>query len=165
MIDIKSQIIKPALDLEDIEVVASAEGWKLTDLRSLGFFLNRNFKYRRAIKITEQSGNNLSDYQVRIDLDATNFDFSHAQTNGDDIRFTDANGNLLSYWIEEWDAVNKTAKVWVKVPSIPANSTVKIYMYYGNPELSGKSNGYKTFVAFHDLRLSSRPPGEVGTGA
>ena len=158
MIDIKSQIIKPALDLEDIEVVASAEGWKLTDLRSLGFFLNRNFKYRRAIKITEQSGNNLSDYQVRIDLDATNFDFSHAQTNGDDIRFTDANGNLLSYWIEEWDAVNKTAKVWVKVPSIPANSTVKIYMYYGNPELSGKSNGYKTFVAFHDFETFLTAP-------
>ena len=32
MIDIKSQIIKPALNLEDLKVVASAEGWKLTDL-------------------------------------------------------------------------------------------------------------------------------------
>ena len=151
MIDIKSQIIKPALKLEDVGVVASAEGWKLTDLRSLGFFLNRNFKYRRKITITEQSGNNLSDYQVRIDLDATNFDFSHAQTNGEDIRFTDANGNLLSYWIEEWDAVNESAKVWVKVPSIPANSTVEIFLYYGNPEITSASDSEATFEFFDDF--------------
>ncbi|MCD6137703.1 MAG: hypothetical protein J7J91_03820, partial [Deltaproteobacteria bacterium] len=100
MIDIKSQIIKPALDLEDIEVVASAEGWRLTDFKSLGFFLNRNFKYRRKITITEQSGNNLSDYQVLVELNSSNFDFSKTQTNGEDIRFTDASGNLLPYWIE-----------------------------------------------------------------
>ena len=81
MIDIKSQIIKPALNLEDIEVVASAEGWNLTDLRSLGFFLNRNFKYRRKITITEQSGNNLSDYQVRIDLDAVSYTHLTLPTN------------------------------------------------------------------------------------
>ena len=109
MIDIKSQIIKPALKLEDLRVVASAEGWKLTDLHSLGFFLNRNFKYRRKITITEQSGTDLTDYQVLVELNSTNFNFEHAQTNGEDIRFTDASGNLLSYWIESWDAVNESA--------------------------------------------------------
>jgi len=59
------------------------------------------FKYRRKIIITEQSGNNLSNYQVLIELDSSNFNFEHAQTNGEDIRFTDSNGNLLPYWIEE----------------------------------------------------------------
>ena len=151
MIDIKSQIIKPALNLEDLKVVASAEGWKLTDLHSLGFFLNRNFKYRRAIKITEQSGSDLTDYQVLIELNSTNFDFSHAQTNGEDIRFADTDGNLLSYWIEEWDSVNKKAKVWVKVPSIPANSSVEIWMYYGNPRLEDASDGEATFEFFDDF--------------
>ncbi|RLG66798.1 hypothetical protein DRN89_00090, partial [archaeon] len=151
MIDIKSQIIKPALNLEDLKVVASAEGWKLTDLHSLGFFLNRNFKYRRAIKITEQSGSDLTDYQVLIELNSTNFDFSHAQTNGEDIRFADTDGNLLSYWIEEWDSVNKKAKVWVKVPSIPANSSVEIWMYYGNPKLTSASDGEATFDFFDDF--------------
>ena len=132
MIDIKSQIIKPALDLEDLKVVASAEGWRLTDLRSLHFFLRRNFKYRRKITITEQSGNNLSDYQVRIDLDATNFDFSHFLNEGKDLRFTDASGNLLPYWVEKMDIAAEEATIWVKVPSIPANSSVDIYMYYGS---------------------------------
>jgi len=151
MIDIRSQIIKPALNLEDLRVVASAEGWKLTDLHSLHFFLRRNFKYRRAIKITEQSGSDLTDYQVLIELNSTNFDFSHAQTNGEDIRFADANGNLLDYWIEEWDSVNEKAKVWVKVPSIPANGSTEIWMYYGNSEIEDASDGDAVFEFFDDF--------------
>jgi len=113
------------------------------------------FKYRRKITITEQSGSDLTDYQVLIELNSTNFDFTHTQTNGEDIRFTDANGNLLSYWIEEWDAVNESAKVWVKVPSIPANSEVEIFMYYGNPTLMSESNGDAVFDFFDDFEGTS----------
>ncbi|RLF39247.1 MAG: hypothetical protein DRN00_02390 [Thermoplasmata archaeon] len=151
MIDIKSQIIKPALDLEDLKVVASAEGWKLTDLRSLHFFLRRNFKYRRKITITEQSGNDLTDYQVLIELDRSNFNFEHTQTNGEDIRFTDADGNLLDYWIEKFDPVAEEVKIWVKVPSIPANSEIEIYMYYGNPTVASASDTDATFIFFDDF--------------
>jgi len=111
----------------------------------------QNFTYMRKITITERSGQNLTDYPVMIILNDTNFNFTHAQTNGADIRFTDANGNLLSYWIESWDSVNKQAKVWVKVPSIPANGTVEIFMYYGNPEAPSKSNGKKTFEKFYSF--------------
>ncbi|MCW7079444.1 MAG: DUF2341 domain-containing protein, partial [Canidatus Methanoxibalbensis ujae] len=85
------------------------------------------------------------------ELNSTNFNFAHAQSNGEDIRFTNEEGNLLDYWIEEWDAVNETAKVWVKVPSIPANSSVVIYMYYGNPYASSASNGDATFEFFDDF--------------
>ena len=126
MIDIKSQIIKPALGLEDVRVVASAEGWNLMDIQSLGFFNKRNFRYRRVITITEQSGSNLTDYQVLIELDNTNFNFSHTRSDGGDIRFTDTAGNLLSYWIESYDVSTQTGKIWVKVPSIPANSSTVI---------------------------------------
>jgi len=121
-------------------------------LAKIGFIIDSmTFKYRRKITITEQSGSDLTDYQVLIELNSTNFDFSHAQTNGEDIRFTDASGNLLDYWIEEWDAVNEKAKVWVKVPSIPANSEIEIYMYYGNPEVASASDGDAVFEFFDDF--------------
>jgi len=113
------------------------------------------FKYRRAIRITEQSGSDLTDYQVLIELNSTNFDFSHAQTNGEDIRFTDAGGNLLSYWIEKFDPVAEEAKIWVKVPSIPANSSVEIYMYYGNPSASSASDASATFIRIIDGVVAS----------
>ena len=107
--------------------------------------------YARKVTITEQSGSDLTDYQVLIELNSTNFDFSHTQTNGEDIRFTDASGNLLDYWIESWDAVSERAKVWVKVPSIPANGTVEIWMYYGNSEITDASDGYAVFEFFDDF--------------
>jgi len=97
------------------------------------------FKYRRKITITEQSGNDLSDYQVRIDLDATNFDFSHFLNGGEDLAFTDTEGNPLSYWVEKMDISAQEATIWVKVPSIPANSSVDIYMYYGSSEVESAS--------------------------
>jgi len=121
-----------------------------------GFLIDSTiFKYRRKITITEQSGSDLDYYQVLIELNSTNFDFSHAQTNGEDIRFTDADENLLDYWIEEWDVVNKIAKVWVKVPSIPANSSVDIYMYYGNSSASSASDASATFFRVIDGLVAS----------
>ena len=121
-----------------------------------GFIVDgMTFKYRRKITITEQSGNDLTDYQVLIELSSSNFDFSKTQTNGEDIRFADAAGNLLDYWIEEWDSVNETAKVWVKVPSIPANGSVEIWMYYGNPEIRIGSDGAATFLFFDDFSAYS----------
>ena len=109
----------------------------------------QGFKYYRLIYITERSGNDLTDYQVLVELNSSNFDFTHTQTNGEDIRFTDAAGNLLDYWIEKWDAVTEEAKVWVKVPTIPANDSVKIWMYYGNPSASSAENPYSTFDFFN----------------
>jgi len=113
------------------------------------------FKYQRDITITEQSGSNLTDYQVPIELDNTNFDFTHTKPNGEDIRFKDKNENLLSYFIEEWDATNESAKVWVKVPSIPANSSTMIYMYYGNSEAESASDSEATFGLFDDFNSVS----------
>jgi len=107
---------------------------------SRGFIIDSmSFKYRRKITITEQSGNDLSDYQVRIDLDATNFDFSHFLNEGKDLRFTDASKNLLPYWVEKMNIAAEEATIWVKVPSIPANSSVDIFMYYGSSEVDSAS--------------------------
>ena len=104
------------------------------------------WSFVRPIKITEQSGNNLSDYQVLIELNSSNFDFSKAKSDGSDIRFLLPSGKSIPYWIESWDKSGQNAKVWVKVPSIPANSSTVIYMYYGNPSASSESNVDAVFI-------------------
>jgi len=117
-----------------------------------GFIVDSmTFKYRRKITITEQSGSDLTGYQVRIDLDATNFDFSHFLNEGKDLRFTDASGNLLPYWVEKMDITAQEATIWVKVPSIPANSSVEIFMYYGNSQVGSASRGDNTFYKYSDF--------------
>ena len=110
------------------------------------------WRYRRAITITEQSGSTLTDYQVKIELNSTNFDFSKANADGSDIRFTEDDGEtLLPYWIEEWDATNQQAVIWVKVPSIPVNGETTIYLYYGNPSAESESDANAVFDLFDDF--------------
>lgn len=108
--------------------------------------------YRRSITITERSGSDLTDYQVKIELNSSNFDFSKANADGSDIRFAADDGTtLLPYWIEEWDSVNQTAKIWVKIPGLLANSSITIYMYYGNPDAQSESDGEAVFDFFDDF--------------
>ena len=99
---------------------------------------NTDWKYRRPIII--QSENALIDYPILIELNSTNFDFSKANSDGSDIRFVDEDdATKLSYWIEEWNTSSESAKIWVKVPSIPAGEKI-IYLYYGNPSAVSESN-------------------------
>ena len=112
--------------------------------------------YANIITIDNSSNSNaLTDYQQRIDLDSSNFDFSLANSDGSDIRFTDDSGdNLIPYWIESWDSVGQTAVIWVKV-SLPASGEITIYMYYGNSGASSASNGDNTFKFFDDFEGTS----------
>jgi len=107
--------------------------------------------YRRKITITN-STSSLTDYQVLVTLDTASL-ISGGKMRSDcgDIRFTDSDGStLLSYWLES--GCNSTStKLWVKVPSIPASSTKAIYLYYGNPSATSKSNGFQTFIRFDDF--------------
>lgn len=108
--------------------------------------------YCREITIQNRVDYELTDYQVKIELDSSNFDFSHAKSDGSDIRFYDPETEKkLSYWIEVWDKGSEHAIIWVKIPSIPANGVKKIRMVYGNPNASGESDGSATFDFFDDF--------------
>lgn len=127
-----------------------------------------DWKYYKIITIKECSGETLTDFQMPVILDVSNFGFSKANVDGSDIRFTDEDGNELPYWIEEWD-FGRYAKIWMRVPRIPANGEARIKIYYGNPAASGVSNGDATFEFFDDfegtnLDTSKWDVGGSGTG-
>jgi len=105
------------------------------------------------IDVKENSGNNLTDYQVMIQLTSSWDGWSYVKSDGSDIYFTDSSGNPLYFWFESWDYTNKNAIIWVKIPSIPANSTVRIYLHYAgiNP-YSSYRNGDNVFIFFDDFR-------------
>ena len=110
-----------------------------------------NWLYRREITITNNNAYDLTDFQVKITLDSTNFDsWNKVNADGSDIRFADQSGNPLNYYIEKWDYTNQQAVIWVKVPSIPSSTSVTIYMYYGNSRSTSESNGDEVFEFFDD---------------
>lgn len=81
------------------------------------------------------SGETLVDFPVLVHLTGANFDFSRAQSGGQDVRFTQDDGTTqLAHEIEHWNQAGQEAWIWVNVPSIAAGSTSdKIYMYSANP--------------------------------
>jgi PGF-CTERM protein len=109
-----------------------------------------DWKYYKEITVKENSGKTLTDFQVLVDLNPSNFP-ANANSDGSDLRFEDTNSKELSYWIEEWNGGAKSAKIWIKVPSIPANGETKIKMYYGNPRAGAVSDGDKVFEFFDDF--------------
>jgi len=117
---------------------------------------NFSWNYRRPITITEQSGNTLTDYQVKIILNSSNIDWTKVNDDLSDIRFTYYNSTddteiEIPYWIENY-VVNTNATIWVKVPKIPASSTATIYVYYGNmTTVTSESNGFNTFDLYDDF--------------
>ena len=113
-----------------------------------------DFKYRIKITVTEQSGNNLTNYAIRINLNSTNFNFSHFLNNGNDIRFTDDVGNLLDYWVELMDLNNKKA----------IRGKYRRYTYYNIIKIL-LSNRYKTTINKKNLRIIFRYDCSIDTSS
>ena len=117
-------------------------------------WLSSSWQYRSAVSIANAGGTTLTGYQLNVVL-GSGFDFTKAQSNGGDIRFTASDGvTLLPYWIESWNAGSSSASLWVKVPSIPAAGAT-VYLYYGNSSATSASNGNTTFDFFDDFSSGS----------
>lgn len=88
--------------------------------------------YSRSITI-DNTGNatTLTEYQVKIDLTSSNFDFSKAASNGADIRILDS-GVLIPFYIRSYDNIGQTAEIWARVPSIPGSGTKTLLLTTAN---------------------------------
>jgi hypothetical protein len=124
-----------------------------------------NYKYRTPINIYNPLSVPISDYQILIQINENNFDYSLADRNGSDLKFFDSSDRSLYYWIERWDPDDeKTSRVWINVYRLEPGWN-KIYMYHGNPSALPESSGEKTFIFFDDFTnglnkwTQYKPPG------
>ncbi len=83
-------------------------------------------------------------FPVLVRLHKDFFNFAAAKANGDDVRFS-ADAKPLAYQIEQWDAANGTASIWVRVPKIAGNARQEIKMHWGKADAAGESNGKAVF--------------------
>lgn len=112
--------------------------------RPAAAWFNDSWQYRKAITIgnTDSQVNNA---QIQV---LTDYDISSLVSAGkigsslNDIRFTDTNGQLLHYWIQDY--TNNSVNIWILIPKL-LSGTQKIYMYYGNS--SAKENSESHWVA------------------
>jgi len=95
--------------------------------------------------------NNLTDYQVLLSIsnDPTFFD---TISNPKYLEFYDSDKTtLLNHYVEQWDATNYNAKIWLKIPSIPASASKQIYLRVNKTRTQDLSDPTKVFDLFDDF--------------
>ncbi len=119
-----------------------------------------NWEQRIKLVFTGTVNEDLTDFPVLVVLNSSRISYTHTQDAGQDIRFVDAEGNLLPHEIEHWDE-NENSYVWVNVSSI-STTTDYIWMYYHNPAAPDAqnptavwSNGYAGVWHFNYNQLNA----------
>ncbi|MEI6607635.1 MAG: DUF2341 domain-containing protein, partial [Verrucomicrobiota bacterium] len=138
----------------DQTYTVTAENGSTSKTYTVSVVSYQNWTYNASLFIlTTPDGANLpaaaseTNFPLLVRLNAGNFDFTQAQTDGSDLRFATLAGTPLSYQIEQWDSTAKTAAVWVKIPTITGNARQEIKMYWGKTGVASESNGANVFNA------------------
>lgn len=113
------------------------------------------------------SGEVLQGYPLLVRLSEASFDFSRSR--GADLRFERA-GRVLPHQVEHWDAVARTAIVWVRLDSVALGSgPIALLLRYGNPSSPDWSDGASVFPESDGWRgvwhLAATAPGHDATSA
>ncbi len=100
--------------------------------------------------LTTSEGANLpataeeKEFPLLVRLHKDFFDFSQAKGDGTDLRFS-AGGKPLAYQVEEWDAANGAASIWVRIPVIRGNTCQEIKLHWGKADAASESSGLAVF--------------------
>ena len=103
----------------------------------------------KELTVSNTTGATLTNYQV--DMTVTHAGSMRADFG--DLRFFDGTtgnvGDLLPYYVESY-SLSTSARIFVKVPSIPNGGTT-IYMAYGNAALTSQSDPDNTLLLYEDM--------------
>ena len=106
-----------------------------------------------TISINNANTVTLTDFQVRVVLE-DHIVFDDFSETGDEVRFYSGNKEL-SYYVESFDKEGQSAVYWVKVDSLPAETTTDITMSPFKAGLAAASDGNSTFVFFDDFERAA----------
>jgi hypothetical protein len=101
---------------------------------------NSDWKYRKSITINSNKiTKNLTNFPLLIKT--TDSDLaSNAQSDGEDIIFTDFNGVKLNHEIETYHSVDGNLTAWINVTNLSSTEDTILYMYYGNETCNSQQN-------------------------
>lgn len=129
-----------------------------------------DYLYMKEITVTEKSGEDQTDFPLKLELTSSNFNFSFARSDGLDFRLAEAadGSSILNMWIGSWNATTKKAAIYFKIPSLLANETKTLYAFWGNSGDSGildiNSVGFHLSDHFDDNTVYNNNWYEYDTG-
>ena len=104
-------------------------------------------RYMRKITVHNPNTSDLEEYQVLVEgIDTFSLiQEGKMQSRCEDMRFTDSENNTLAYWIVPGSCSTENTRVWVKTVSLPKESSVSLYLFYGNASALSAQNEAETF--------------------
>jgi len=96
--------------------------------------------------------NALSDFQVLLEVTNDEAFFKDADWKQEVLEFYDADkATLLNHYTELWDTLHCNAKIWIKVPYIPANECRFIYLKMNTKRTTDLSDPDATLEFYDDF--------------
>jgi len=129
---------------------------RLLGISGWNLFLKESFMVSWYEVIIDNTGNpnTLTDYQVPLMIDKDEQFFIDADYRQATIRFYDEDKiTLLNHYTWYWGTEVHDATLWVKVPSIPANSVKKIFLKLDKRITKDVSDPIATFEFFDDFKI------------
>ncbi|MEM7372718.1 MAG: DUF2341 domain-containing protein [Bacteroidota bacterium] len=115
----------------------------------------QGWAYFLPVTIHNPSAEHLTDVQVSFELNADELiRDGKLRANAADLRVLDEHCNPVQYYMN-MSFTDSIKSVWVKLPSLPANDSVKLQVYYGHPRATPAANGDQTFLFFDDFESGS----------
>jgi hypothetical protein len=108
---------------------------------------NVSWQRRKPITIDHtQVGSALTNYPVKIMRYSDSDLAARAQSDGDDILFTNSDGTTkLNHQLVSYTSAAGDLVVWVQVPTLSSTTDTTLYMYYGNSSASSQQNASATW--------------------
>jgi len=102
--------------------------------------------------LSYKGNDKLTDFQVKCILTSEDIPFEKLRPDKQDLLFIDNNNEIIPYWIEKVDSTEII--IWLKFSEIiPGRET--FWLYYGNGNFAGISDGEETFDFFDDFSGSA----------
>lgn len=120
-----------------------------------GTWYDSDWQYKKQLNISNANiDEDLINYPLLVVLNSTNFNFSHADSEGIDIRFVNASETgTLSFDVEYYNSTSEEAYIWVKIPNVSSSDTTSFYLYYGNPSATSGENKFDVWTNNYSLVL------------
>lgn len=127
---------------------------EVTRKAKLGFL---GFRHSARIRVnTTATGSNIGTrmlgFPIPIRLSGNNFNFTTAQTKGQDLRIFTPEGKALPLEIERWDSAGKDALLWIRFDTIPANANLDLaYLCWGGDTAATSASSAAVFPPSDDF--------------
>lgn len=120
---------------------------------------DHDWQYRKAVTVDNSAAEAVYDRAVFIsELELNTASLVAAgkmSPRKDDVRFVDNSGKELHYYMAD-------NGFYVRIPYLAPSSQQTIYMYYGNDQASGVSDGLNTFQVEYGNRTIAQMPAQAG---